>query len=75
MRNYYAPSFTRINFVVVPSYIELPCFKRKIGIIYQFVTFFKNFLHPMKAEKNFRVKPLKTDKYLITTWLRTQFII
>ena len=25
MSNNYAPSFNRINFVVIPSYIELPC--------------------------------------------------
>ena len=26
MSNYYAPCFYRINFVVILSYIELPCF-------------------------------------------------
>ena len=27
MSNYYAPCFYRIDFVVIPSYIELPCMK------------------------------------------------
>ena len=26
MNNYYAPCFYRINFVIIPSYIELPWF-------------------------------------------------
>ena len=25
MSNYYAPCFYRVDFVVIPSYIELPC--------------------------------------------------
>ena len=27
MSNYYAPCFYRIDFFVIPSYLELPCFK------------------------------------------------
>ena len=27
MNNYYLPCFNRIDFVVIPSYIEFPCFK------------------------------------------------
>ena len=30
MRNYYAPCFYRIDVVIIPSYIELPCRNHKI---------------------------------------------
>ena len=29
MSNYYEPCFYRIDIVVIPSYIELPCFKQR----------------------------------------------
>ena len=30
MNNYYAPCFYRIDFVVILSYIELPCYSEKM---------------------------------------------
>ena len=38
MRNYYAPCFYRIDFVVIPCYIELPCFNQAVLILDQKVT-------------------------------------
>ena len=46
MSNYYAPCFYRIDFVVIPSYIELPClhtsfiFRRLISLWMVLVTRF-----------------------------------
>ena len=48
MSNYYAPCFYRINFVVIPSYIELPCSDRKFLVSVDFFSWFtdssQNFL-------------------------------
>ena len=35
MSNYYAPCFYRIDFVVIPSYLKLPCSKKKIHLAFQ----------------------------------------
>ena len=35
MSNYYAPCFYRIDFVVIPSYIELPCSKKESPLALQ----------------------------------------
>ena len=41
MSNYYAPCFYRIDSVVIPSYIELPCFQQLSTIFESFVELFK----------------------------------
>ena len=46
MRNYYAPGFNRIVFVVIPSDIELPC---SMLLFYRHGYYFRTFVHPEAA--------------------------
>ena len=54
MSNYYAPCFYRIDFVFIPSYIELPCLKKRSNFTFSALRMNMDFLI-----RNFDIPDLK----------------